>query len=52
LLGSHNEQSLEPEEDIRVTPAEDSNPDAAILNEIRQLTGRIATSAPKLSCGR
>jgi len=24
-----------------VTPAEDSNPDAAILNEIRQLTGRI-----------
>jgi hypothetical protein len=41
LLGSHNEPSLEPEEDLPVTRAEDSNPDAAILNEIWELTGRI-----------
>jgi len=33
--------SLEPEEDARVTSPEDSNPDAAILNEIRELTRGI-----------
>jgi hypothetical protein len=40
MLGSHNELLLQLE-DIRVTRPEHSNPDAAILNEIRELTGRI-----------